>query len=249
MLSHSLIVSEMFYSLQGEGPCIGHPAVFLRLAACNLNCAGFSYKNPEDQSHLGCDTKLVWRKGKPLSCGTILDEWEQKSWLDYLKRGAHCIITGGEPLLQQKNVTHWIKALDQRLAPYRTFIEIETNGTLLPHDFLIKRVDQFNVSPKLMHSGETRKKARHEDVLISFAKIPNAIFKFVVRNEKDVDEIIEGYQKVFSINNQCIWLMPEGGTLACIAPKLKVVAELCKAHQFNFSPRLHIHIWDEATGV
>ncbi len=54
-----LIISEMFYSLQGEGSSVGRPAVFLRLAACNLECPGFSYQDPITQQHLGCDTKLI----------------------------------------------------------------------------------------------------------------------------------------------------------------------------------------------
>jgi organic radical activating enzyme len=321
MSKERLIVSEMFYSLQGEGPSIGHPAVFLRLAACNLECAGFSYRAPETGEHLGCDTKLVWKKGKPHTFEQIINEWQTQGWLEAFTYGAHLVITGGEPLLQQEKVAAFASYLAPYLPPHprslspegrgmasshhpRSFslegrgmasspnpqshspeglmmtsfsppgrrwraapdeganpspyhektnpspyIEIETNGTILPNEFLSQRVNQFNVSPKLSSSLEPREKAYRPEVLQHYANLPQAIFKFVIQHKKDVDEVIEQYQKQFNIDHQRIWLMPEGGSLKEMQSKMVMLAELCKQHHFNFSPRLHIHIWDEATGV
>ena len=246
MLKHRLVVSEMFYSIQGEGPSVGKPAVFLRLAACNLNCPGFTYQHPENQTHLGCDTKHVWQKGAPYSFDVLIKTWQEQDWITHLQQGAHLVITGGEPLLQQEALALWIELLDQTVQPY---IEIETNGTLAPNDFLAARVNQFNVSPKLAHSGETKDAAYHTKALAKFSELPQSVFKFVIHAPEDVKEILNDYQKIFSIPSQKIWLMPEGGTLAQMQPKMDMVAELCKRYYFNFSPRLHIHIWDEATGV
>ncbi|MCD6047715.1 MAG: hypothetical protein K0S08_1362 [Gammaproteobacteria bacterium] len=318
MSSERLVVSEMFYSLQGEGPTVGRPAVFLRLAACNLECSGFSYRAPETGEHLGCDTKLVWKKGKPYTFEQMIHEWQTQGWLNTFIHGAHLIITGGEPLLQQEKVAGFLSYLVPHLPPHPRslspvgrgmtsfplplspqekemttfspplspqerematfsspfspkgrragdegadtpphdaktnalpYIEIETNGTILPNEFLSHRVNQFNVSPKLSSSLEPREKAYRPEVLQHFVNLPQAIFKFVIQNEKDVKEVIEQYQKKFNIDNQRIWLMPEGGSLKDMQKKLALLAELCKQYQFNFSPRLHIHIWDEATGV
>lgn len=246
MLKHRLVVSEMFYSIQGEGPSVGTPAVFLRLTACNLNCTGFSYQHPLDKTHLGCDTKHVWQKGSPYSFEALIKTWQEHDWIMHLEKGAHLVITGGEPLLQQEALALWIEQLDSIAHPY---IEIETNGTLIPNDFLSQRINQFNVSPKLRHSGENKAGAYQPKALAKFSDLPQSVFKFVVHEEEDVKEIIQDYQNIFHIPSKKIWLMPEGGTLAQMQPKMEIVAELCKRYYFNFSPRLHIHIWDEATGV
>ena len=70
---------------------------------------------------------------------------------DAIDIGAHIIITGGEPLLQQIALMEWIQLLDRSLK-----IEIETNGTVLPTRELQERVYQWNVSPKLENSGENK---------------------------------------------------------------------------------------------
>lgn len=247
MQSIRLVVSEQFYSLQGEGPSIGHPAVFLRLAGCNLNCDGFSYQDPTDGTHLGCDTKLVWKQGTPYTIETLLQTWQNNNFLQYLSAGAHLIITGGEPLLQQIKITEFLKQLECICA--KVYVEIETNGTILPNDYLSQRVNQFNVSPKLTSSLETRKKAYHSNILKYFATLPHAIFKFVIQTEIDIQEVIDAYQKIFHIPATRIWLMPEGGTRQALEPKMAWLAESCKQLGFNLSLRLHILLWNEATGV
>lgn len=242
-----LVVSEQFYSLQGEGPTAGRPAVFLRLAGCNLECAGFSYQSPIDGSHLGCDTKLVWRKGTPYTLEALLLDWQNNGFCQRLQDGAHLIITGGEPLLQQTKITAFLTELDV-LYP-GIYVEMETNGTLLPNPYLAKRINQFNVSPKLISSLETREKAYQQHVLQHFVSLPQAVFKFVIQSKIDVEEVISAYQQPLHIARTRIWLMPEGGTQAQITPKMTWLAETCKDYGFNFSMRLHIMLWDEATGV
>jgi len=242
-----LVVSEQFYSLQGEGPTVGRPAIFLRLAGCNLECNGFSYQNPIDGSHLGCDSKLVWQKGTPYTLETLLLDWQHNGFATHLKSGAHLIITGGEPLLQQTKIAALLTELDT-LWP-DIYIEIETNGTLLPNPYLSKRINQFNVSPKLTSSLEPKAKAYQCNVLQHLVALPQTIFKFVIQSQTDVEEVISAYQQAFQITNTRIWLMPEGGTRAQINPKMAWLAERCKDYGFNFSARLHIMLWDEATGV
>lgn len=242
-----LVVSEQFYSLQGEGPSVGRPAIFLRLAGCNLNCNGFSYQDPTDGSHLGCDSKLVWKQGTPYAVEALLQIWQNNTFCQHLAAGAHLVITGGEPLLQQIKITEFLKQLD--IICRDVYVEMETNGTVLPNEYLSQRINQFNVSPKLTSSLEPKKKAYRSSILRHFVTLPQAIFKFVIQTEIDIQEVISAYQITFHIPCTRIWLMPEGGTRQAIEPKMAWLGESCKQYGFNLSLRLHILLWDEATGV
>ncbi len=243
-----LRISEMFHSLQGEGPFAGKPAVFLRLAGCNLTCQGFSYKHPVTKEHLGCDTKHVWRYGKAFSNHDILNLWMENGWLNKLRLGAHLVVTGGEPTLQQEALCFFLKEL-KKVCEILPFCELETNATRLLLPEFAAFFSQINASPKLSYNGDTRDKTYYPEVLSQLAQSPTAIFKFVVARKTDSDEIFRDFVKPFNIDPQRVWLMPEGGTEEAIKTKASMVAELCKQHGMNYSPRLHITIWGEVTGV
>lgn len=102
-----LQVHSVFYTIQGEGPFAGHPAVFVRLAGCNLQC-------PQ------CDTEYT--------LGRWTDTVESLTDLIHIKHKPPglVVITGGEPFRQ--NITPLCTALT-RLG---YFVQIETNGTLPP---------------------------------------------------------------------------------------------------------------------
>jgi len=112
---------EIFRSLQGEGPAMGRPALFIRLSGCNLNCKG-------------CDTDL-----KP-----SLD----LSILELLKRiegqGKRVIITGGEPTLQMNELVDLIC----RLCSRGMEIHIESNGTNIIPLEILEKIHCAVVSPK-----------------------------------------------------------------------------------------------------
>lgn len=240
-----LSVCESFYSIQGEGKTAGKPAVFLRLAGCNLRCNGFSYQDPDTGKHLGCDSKLVWMQGVKRRFKEILDYWGKQGWLQSLQKGAHLVITGGEPLLQQAALENFICQLD-RCITNNIFLEMETNATLLPNDYLKNRINQFNVSPKLKNSGES---VYNFPTLQQFSNIPTAIFKFVISEPNDVDEVVAHYVEPLSLESTRVWLMPEGGTQSKINAIKPWLVELCKQHLFNFTSRLQVDIWSEVTGV
>lgn len=231
---------------------MGVPAIFLRLAGCNLECSGFSYHDPVSNVHLGCDTKLLWRQGTRQDFSDIISHWQAQSWFTALQQGAHLVITGGEPLLQQRRLIAFIAYLDALIGTVSrspVFVEMETNGTIMPERGLLERVNQFNVSPKLAHSGETREKAYHAAILQSWVACEQAIFKFVIAHPSDVTELIQDYIHPFSISPRRVWLMPEGGTPTDIDAKKAWIVEACKQHVFNFSSRLQIDIWSQVVGV
>jgi len=102
----TLWVQEIFHSLQGEGPFAGRPAVFVRLAGCNLRC-------------FWCDTDFESSQWKP-SIDDILSE--VSAFTDGTTKLV--VITGGEPFRQN------IKPLVERLLDAELLVQIETNGTL-----------------------------------------------------------------------------------------------------------------------
>ena len=127
-----LWIQEVFYTLQGEGPFSGSPAVFVRLGGCNLKC-------------FWCDT-----------------DFESSTWHPQLEqlmeriesvRPSHCqliVLTGGEPFRQN------ILPLVEKLLKKDLRIQIETNGTLwldLPEDpniFIVCSPKTSALNPQLL---------------------------------------------------------------------------------------------------
>ena len=144
-------VSELFYSIQGEGRFMGVPSVFLRTFGCNFQCRGFGmpkgqlsqeadiiakagpYKNYESLplAETGCDSYASWHpKFKDLSpfmeidelVDKILDLLPYKKWMD-----EHLVITGGEPLLGWQKI--YPALLEHPKMRELKNITFETNGT------------------------------------------------------------------------------------------------------------------------
>lgn len=251
----NLKVSEMFYSIQGEGPSMGRRAVFLRLATCNLMCGGDGTafdKGLHDGATWRCDTIEVWMRGTEMTHQTLLDTMEKENYLVELALGAHLIITGGEPLLQQEAIVEFLKKLTDKIGS-RVYVEVETNGTISLNDALRMQIRQVNCSPKLSNSG-VRKEKR---LRFSFQSLvdqsavsdPLVIFKFVISDEKDALEVEEDFLKFFHIQRRQVWFMPACSTREQLVEKSLEVARLCKLYRVNFSSRLQLEIWDKAVGV
>lgn len=114
----SLDVQSIFWTIQGEGMFAGHPAVFVRLAGCNLQCPG-------------CDTDYT-SKRKMMTMPDVVD---QVFYYNKLDKPCLVVITGGEPFRQ--NIT----PLVTKLLKCGYQVQIETNGTLAPSpDFPTKAV-------------------------------------------------------------------------------------------------------------
>ena len=228
-------VSETFFSVQGEGITVGVPAVFIRLQGCNLDCGsqGGSWV---------CDTESVWKKGERYSVHNFC-KIVQSLYKEPLANGAHLIITGGEPLLQQDTIVDLVNALD-----IKSPIEIETNGTILPNQFLQKRVNYWNVSPKLSNSGEPQSK-RITPALEWFSMQSNVIFKFVVTNHEDLSDIEFSFPWVVSVPIRQKFLMPAADSRLDLHNKYESIIELAKTNGYSLSQRLHLTVWDKKTGI
>jgi organic radical activating enzyme len=157
-------VSEIFYSLQGEGRFVGVPSVFLRTYGCNFTCSGFGCKPGEKSTgaddvaevvHMynsflelplvetGCDSYASWHPAFKHLSPTVTTEdlvdqmlalTPNKMWKQNNGNDVHLVITGGEPLLG------WQRAYGELLSHPRMQdlrnITFETNGTQkLSEDF------------------------------------------------------------------------------------------------------------------
>lgn len=250
-----LIVAETFYSLQGEGPTAGIPAIFLRLGGCNLLCGRNPNDTPADGATWECDTIDVWRKGKRIEVNALLEKMNDE--LDLVNRvsnGAHLVVTGGEPLMQQDSLAEFLELLSAEVC-HPIYVEIETNGTMSPECNLLPHVNQYNVSPKLRNSGQPFEKRVIPEALEWFVNNSRgledyAFFKFVVSDAvADWDEIKTVFVEPFDIPLSSIVLMPAASTLEELRQALPTLADLCKSQGVRMSSRAQIEIWNQTTGV
>lgn len=239
----NLAISEVFYSIQGEGITTGFPSVFVRLGGCNLMCGGMGTQFDgalHSEATWRCDTIEVWMKALSKQVNEILDE----ECSEAIRNGANLIITGGEPLMQQNGIVGFIDYVKENINK-DVYVEIETNGTVMPSEELINRVTQWNCSPKLSNSGNDKMIRINEPVLKTLNSL-NTQFKFVITTENDYKEMEQDFS---FIDWQKIFLMPSGENQELLNESKQVVAELCKNNYLKFTNRLHIEIWNKKTGV
>jgi organic radical activating enzyme len=236
-MSLTLAGNELFYSLQGEGPTMGRPSIFLRLHGCNLNCKW------KDSS---CDTPYATNP-KEATQWDVKELAKKVVTLADLHKCPRIIITGGEPLLQVEDLYVLVGLLHLYRPSVPWYFEIETNGTKFD-ETLFQVVQQVNCSPKLASSGNNDKtRELHPGYLHLMDLGARVYFKFVVSSPEDVQEIL-ALQEKFGIPNGAIYLMPEGVTQEAIYEKMGWLAELCKEMGWNLAPRLHILLWGNTRG-
>lgn len=239
-----LAISEVFYSIQGEGKTVGIPSVFVRLGGCNLMCGGMGTQfdgELHNEAEWRCDTVEVWMKAQSKEMKDILDE----ECIEAIKNGAHIILTGGEPTMQQTGLEDFIKYIKFDLK-INAYFEVETNGTIMPNEFLLNNIDLWNCSPKLKNSGNDKSITYKPEVIKELNK-HNTIFKFVVNGEKEWKEIQEDY--LYLVDKEKVYLMPAGENQELLNKTKEDVVEIAKKNHLNFTTRLHIEIWNKKTGV
>ena len=219
MPSNKIIISELFDSIQGEGPMCGRPATFLRLAGCNLRCEW-------------CDTKYAF-SGESILISDLVEKLKQTN----LARTRYLVITGGEPLIQ----TDALSSLLIRL-PMGIQIGVETNGTIY-WDPPVDANLHFVVSPKLSNSGTNGKDLFDPHWARTFAT-----FKFVVASPEDIEEVLDFCAR-YRISKQRSWFMPKGSTRQEYQNSLSAIWDYCSQNSLRISPRLHIEAFDAKRGV
>ncbi|MBC9731150.1 4Fe-4S cluster-binding domain-containing protein [Streptomyces sp. TRM68367] len=155
------------------------------------------------------------------------------------------VITGGEPLLQQKK-PGWQLLLD-RLTAAGVDIEVETNGTIPPTPYTAATVTRFNVSPKLAHAGDPEHKRINGKALAVLRWTGRASFKFVCATEAHVQEVAR-LCDLYGIPPRLVWAMSEGTTPQAVTEHLATIADPAIAAGFNLTTRLHVLAWGDERG-
>ncbi|PEQ14049.1 pyrroloquinoline quinone biosynthesis protein PqqE [Novosphingobium sp. PC22D] len=231
---------EIFASIQGEGISAGAPCAFVRLSRCNLACAwcdtAYTWRfTGDNRPHR--DARAFERKANQIA----LDEADVAARIAALGQ-ARLVVTGGEPLLQGAALARMLALLPG------VRVEIETNGTVAPHPALDPLVAQFNVSPKLAHSGNPADLALVPERLAAYAADERAWFKFVVSEPDDLDAI-EALRREYAIAPERVFVMPEGRDSQSLRARGQWLAEACPRFGYRFTDRLHIHLFGDTRGT
>ena len=231
-----MLISEIFYSLQGEGELVGVPSVFIRTSGCNLRCRW-------------CDTPYAsWNpEGDETTIDAIVAEVQKHP-------ASHVVLTGGEPM-----VARGIHDLAARLRALGKHITIETAGTIAPGGIAC---DLASISPKLSNSSpvagsiepvwiERHEKSRlRPDILREWLSSYPFQLKFVVSSESDLAEIESVVASTgLEIPPSKILLMPEGIDSVSLDARRTMLVDFCLRKGHRLCDRLHIRLFGNTRGT
>ncbi|MDB5295984.1 MAG: radical protein [Phycisphaerales bacterium] len=227
-------LSELFYSIQGEGKLVGVPSVFVRASGCNLRCTW-------------CDTPYAswYPEGEDVAVPEIVRRVREHP-------ARHVVLTGGEPMIMPDvaDLCGAVKAAGHHLT-------IETAATVW-HDVPL---DLASLSPKLSNSTPTEREggrfaAAHERQRLNVPVIqrfidtaPDFQLKFVVAAESDLAEVEALLAKLDDWEPADVLLMPEGTDAATLADRTGWVSEVCKRKGYRYCPRLHVMMYGNQRGT
>lgn len=211
-------ISEIFYSIQGEGIQIGVPTVFVRLFACDLRCKW-------------CDTMYAveGRDFKEVPVEEIaskVGEWRTKN----------ICITGGEPLIQKKEVSELAEVLLEK--GYE--IILETSGHKMPPDVFWSDRAVISMDCKCPGSG------MHERMDFSLFKKLRSVdqLKFVIADEGDYNYALN-ILDVHNIKARVIFQTAGGLDIAWLTER--VIED--QLMDIRVLPQLHKIIWGDKRGI
>ncbi len=225
-----MVISEIFHTLQGEGPTVGRPAVFVRLGMCNLKC-NF------------CDTPYTWKEGEE----DYSDEANERimdsisKFLDEFPHTRTIVWTGGEPMMQQRDIVAAIDYLKQRFSSRSLENEVETNGTILAQPEFDRRIDRYNCSPKTAMSGNSV-------YSVKLKNLEKTTYKYVVENEQHCREALAEIERQHLPRDRCFFMVL-GTTAKEMQEHSPVIAEVCKKEGIALCIRMQCMLWGRKRGV
>ncbi len=226
-------ISEIFYSIQGEGKLAGVPSVFIRTTGCNLRCTW-------------CDTPYTsWEpeEGQSLDVDHILGRLAGFAT-------TYVVLTGGEPMLSPD-----VGELTRRLTKDGYHVTLETAATVWK-DVVCNLA---SISPKLGNSTPwTRDGGRwadaHEnermnpDTIRRLMAIADYQLKFVVDSPPDLAEIDALLARIGRYEPSNVLLMPQGVTRDELFERGPWIVDICKQRGFRYCPRLQITLFGQVRG-
>jgi len=239
-------ISQIFGpTIQGEGSAAGRHCLFVRTYNCNLTCSW-------------CDTAYTWAdtpgKAKLTNSGVQYDRNDPHLGLkemdadevlselaplwNFTANPTIVVFSGGEPMMQQAELIDVTRALRN----WQNEIHVETAGTLMPKFDFDYTVTQYNVSPKLEHSGNRLEMRYKPHVLRALRETGKAWFKFVVQKEDDFDEI-DDIVKECQISPRRVQVMPEGTDIELLAIGARNIVDLALQRGYGLTFRSHILLW------
>tara|TARA_R110001632_G_scaffold24243_8_gene67917 strand:+ start:403 stop:1275 length:873 start_codon:yes stop_codon:yes gene_type:complete len=217
----------------------------------------------------GCDSSYTWsKKFKHLITDKTVEEAvdELTALLPHGKfihpltqQNVHMLFTGGEPMLK-KTQPGMIQIMDEfaKRDNLPNYVTVETNGTRPIEDELAEYIKNYSgewywsLSPKLWATaGEQPKKAIKPDVIGRYAEVsPHGQLKFVVNGTDASWKEVEENTKLFREAgcNFPVWIMGVGGTFEGLIQTEATIADEAIQRGYNYTSRVHVHIYGNAIG-
>lgn len=241
-------VSEMYVAPQGEGPNMGRPSLFVRFRRCTLQCTW-------------CDSRFTWDENDPAY--QKYETYEPHELVGAMlrrslphpdvRRVQAVVLTGGEPLLWQRELREVLEAYRHTHA---VPVEVETSGTIIPSEAMLLHCN-FVVSHKLAssHNSAARDYLWNETVVRRLlvaggGMLNNITFKSVVDPTQDAAEVepylhwLAGAATRLGVSwqrmQEHIYLMPQGRDAAEVAAAQPYVIELAQVYGVRCTTRMHV---------
>lgn len=230
---NKIILSENLHPvIQGEGELIGKKMILMRVHGCPVQCPS-------------CDSFHTWDESR---LSNTIKEYEidelANELLSELERNKCNIvlITGGEPQLYKNELAELIEII--QLEDDSIYFDIETTGaTSWPDSIRFNPQVHFDLSPKI---GSLQPGANIKEWKL-FKNKPDWFNVKIVTSKttwKEDKKVIKEFQEKYNISDEEIYLMPMGTTRDEMILESAFVLEKAMKHGFQFSPRLHIFIYD-----